>query len=611
MHKRCGIEQSRSATRLALAIAAGALCLGSVVSADLQLDESSAAIDSNENWKNGWGVPDGFSLAIDTQGYQYPTAIAFVPDPGDGPKDPLYFVTELRGTIKVITNDRTVKTFASGFLQTEFDKEFPHGESEFGMAGLCLAPKRGYVFVTFTYQDDKNVLRNNVMRFQSTPGVFSLKPESRMAFTDTFARDESGPSHQIGPCQVHDDMLYVSVGDGFVSPLNSQNIDSLLGKIIRMELDGTPAPDNPFYEDDDTTKARNYVWAYGMRNPFSLAIVDGHVVVTENGLERDRFLEVRQGQNYLWNGSDESIATNAAYVFLDSMGPVQMDYSATASFFPDEYAGQFFVASSSNSSVVRMGYNVEDGMLVRMPELFVAAKDGERTDPVLGLAFGPDGLYFSPMLPVKDNQGVVLKVQYDPERAHSVTLAELADPVALAEDGKDLMRQNGCFGCHRVTGEFELGGTNGPVLNRGSGPMFDRIDARINSPDYLQSLRALNARDEEPFNRYKDARAALMRAQGRERISIWLKYHILEPRFDKPYSTMPNMGLNEVEAEAIARYLLGEDEGDGIKAKIKNLAPEPSYQNTVYAFGAGVVIGLPVWLILILIGRLWSRRRQP
>jgi len=319
MHKRCGIEQSRSATRLALAIAAGALCLGSVVSADLQLDESSAAIDSNENWKNGWGVPDGFSLAIDTQGYQYPTAIAFVPDPGDGPKDPLYFVTELRGTIKVITNDRTVKTFASGFLQTEFDKEFPHGESEFGMAGLCLAPKRGYVFVTFTYQDDKNVLRNNVMRFQSTPGVFSLKPESRMAFTDTFARDESGPSHQIGPCQVHDDMLYVSVGDGFVSPLNSQNIDSLLGKIIRMELDGTPAPDNPFYEDDDTTKARNYVWAYGMRNPFSLAIVDGHVVVTENGLERDRFLEVRQGQNYLWNGSDESIATNAAYVFLDSM----------------------------------------------------------------------------------------------------------------------------------------------------------------------------------------------------------------------------------------------------------------------------------------------------
>src|SRR5680860_279258 len=610
MHKCCGIYRSRSVTRLALAIAAGALCLGSVVNADLQLDESSAATDSNDNWKNGWAVPDGFSLAIDTLGYQYPTAIAFVPHPGDDPKDPLYFVTELRGTIKVITNDRTVTTFASGFLQTEFDKELPRGESEFGLAGLCLEPERGYVFVTFTYQDDQNVLRNNVMRFQSTPGTFSLEPTSRLAFTDTFARDESGPSHQIGPCNVHENQLYVSVGDGFVSPLNSQNIDSTLGKILRMRLDGAPVPDNPFYEDADKTRARNYVWAYGLRNPFSQSVVNGHVMVTENGLERDRFLEVRKGRNYLWNGSDESIATNAAYVFLDSMGPVQMDYSATSAFFPDEYADQFFVASSSDSGVTRINYDVQDGMLVSMPEHFVAAAEGERTDPVLGLAFGPDGLYFSPMLPVKDNQGAVLKVQYDPDKAHDFTLAELADPVALAEDGKDLMRENGCFGCHRLAGKFELGGTNGPVLNRGSGPMFDRITARINSADYLQSLRALDARDEEPFNRYKDARAALVRAQGRERIKIWLTYHILEPRFDKPYSTMPNMGLNEVEAEAIARYLLGEDDGGGLSQSIKNMLPEPRYRHFAYAFAAGLVIGLPVLVVLWIVGRAWARRRQ-
>lgn len=610
MHKCCCIYLSRSVKRLALAIIAGMFCTVTIVSADRQLDESSAATDSNEDWKKEWAVPDGFSLAIDSQGYQYPTAIAFVPNPGDGPKDPLYFVTELRGTVKVITNDRTVKTFATGFLQSEFDKEPPQGESEVGLAGLCLEPKRGYVYVTFAYQDDENVLRNNVMRFHSTPGTFSLEPKSWVEFTEIFARDESGPSHQIGPCQVHDNMLYVSVGDGFVSPLNSQSIDSTLGKIIRMELDGTPVPNNPFYIDDDTTKARNYVWAYGMRNPFSLAIVDGHVVVTENGLESDRFLEVRQGQNYLWNGSDESIAANAAYVFLDSMGPVQMDYSATASFFPDEYADQFFVASSSDSGVIRIGYDVLDGMLVNMPEHFVAAAEGEQTDPVLGLAFGPDGLYFSPLLPVKDNQGAVLKVQYDPAKAHDLTLAELADPAALAEDGKELMRENGCFGCHRLTGEFELGGTNGPVLNRGSGPMFDRIDARIHSPDYLQALRALDARDEEPFNRYKDARAELVRAQGRERIKIWLTYHILEPRFDKRYSTMPNMGLNEVEAEAIARYLLGEDDGGGLSQTIKNMLPESRYRYFAFAFVAGLAIGLPIWLVLWIVGRLWARRRQ-
>jgi hypothetical protein len=42
-------------------------------------------------------VPEGFSISIDTEGYHYPTAIAFVPTPGNDPKDPLYFVTELRG----------------------------------------------------------------------------------------------------------------------------------------------------------------------------------------------------------------------------------------------------------------------------------------------------------------------------------------------------------------------------------------------------------------------------------------------------------------------------------------------------------------------------------
>jgi hypothetical protein len=52
-----------------------------------------------EERQEDWAVPEGFSISIDPQGYHYPTAIAFVPDPGDDPKDPLYFVTELRGKV--------------------------------------------------------------------------------------------------------------------------------------------------------------------------------------------------------------------------------------------------------------------------------------------------------------------------------------------------------------------------------------------------------------------------------------------------------------------------------------------------------------------------------
>ncbi|MGH8502577.1 MAG: PQQ-dependent sugar dehydrogenase [Gammaproteobacteria bacterium] len=268
------------------------------VRAELGLVESEANEDASEapsDWVEQWAVPEGFSISIDTEGYHYPTAIAFVPNPGQDPKDPLYFVTELRGTVKVVTNDRTVHTFAEHFLQSEFHDERPRGNAEFGLAGICLAPRQGYVFITFTYQDDNKVLRNNVIRFKTAPRKFSVKPESRRAFTDVFAAYESGLSHQIGPCKVDDGMLYVSVGDGY-KYLGSQQLDTLRGKIIRMTLDGKPAPANPFYEDDDINKGRNYVWAYGLRNPFSLEIVDDHVMVAENGVGIDRFLEIEQGR---------------------------------------------------------------------------------------------------------------------------------------------------------------------------------------------------------------------------------------------------------------------------------------------------------------------------
>src|SRR6266542_4349303 len=68
--------------------------------------------DADSGWQSEWAAQPGFSLRVDTDGYQFPTAIAFVPSAGKNPHDPLYFVAELRGKVKVVTNDRTVHTFA-------------------------------------------------------------------------------------------------------------------------------------------------------------------------------------------------------------------------------------------------------------------------------------------------------------------------------------------------------------------------------------------------------------------------------------------------------------------------------------------------------------------
>ena len=66
-----------------------------------------------------------------------------------------------------------------------------------------------------------------------------------------------------------------------------------------MTLDGKPVSTNPFYLDEDIGKARNFVWAMGLRNPFGLKLVGDRMFVTDNGISIDRFLEVRKGANYL------------------------------------------------------------------------------------------------------------------------------------------------------------------------------------------------------------------------------------------------------------------------------------------------------------------------
>ena len=181
--------------------------------------------ESKGEWQKDWAVQEGFNISIDAEGFQFPTSIAFVPHPGDSPKAPLYFVNELKGTVKVVTNDRSVFAFAENFFTLRTKRGVPNIDEEVGMAGICLDPEHGYVFVPFSYHDADNILRNNIVRFQTTPGTFSISPTSELDFTEVFSPYQSIPSHQIGACQVNDNLLYASVGDAG-NPVDSQSLDT-------------------------------------------------------------------------------------------------------------------------------------------------------------------------------------------------------------------------------------------------------------------------------------------------------------------------------------------------------------------------------------------------
>lgn len=537
---------------LIIGLAGVAIAVASVTI--ILLTTSSQSTDSAADFKSDWAVQRGFDITFDADGFRFPTAIAFIPNPGNEPKDPLYFVTELRGAIKVVTNDRTVFTFADEFFTLRPKKgEVRIIDQEIGMAGICLAPEQGLLFVTFAYHDSDSILRNNITRFQSIPETFSLTPTSQIDFTEVFEPYPSGPSHQIGGCQVSDDLLYASVADAHLKD-QSQRTDSMLGKIVRMTLDGRPVPDNPYYQDDEIGKAQNYIWASGFRNPFGLKIVDGQVFVSDNGPTVDRFLQVKQGGNYLYDGTNTSIGTNADTVFSPGRGVAQLDnYPQSSDLFPNRFNDNLFLTMTGNPQVLREGfpaiwsipYDFSKDELSGVAQPLIRYR-GNQNQVVSGLGFGPDGLYFALLAPNDNGSSQVLKIRYAPEADYPFTLADEVNPIVL-------INTHGCLACHSLLNNRE--GVIGPSLDRND--LLPRLEARLNSKAYALNLEELDLLDAEPFAAYRDTRHAIAQAQGLEKINLWIYNRILEPKFDDRDAAMPSQGLSDAQAKAVADYLSG------------------------------------------------------
>lgn len=552
-----------------------------------------AASQQAFDWRTDWAVEDGFAIQIDTEGYHFPTAIAFVPNPGPGPDDPLYFVTELRGTIKVVTNDRSIHTFAEVSFDLRPKQELPSGLGETGLAGICLDPAHGYVFVTFTYQDQHGVLRNNVGRFESTPGTFSLSPTASTTFPEIFAADRSAISHQIGPCAVDGDRLYVSVGEAG-QPFLSQQLSSTLGKLLRLDLDGNPPTDNPFYRDASVTNPANFVWAFGLRNPFSLELVDGRVFVADNGVAIDRFLEIRRGENYLWDGTDWSIGARAAGLIAPSVGPVQMDFATPqGTVFPREYEGRFFLATAGvpetrgvpnrrgAKGILVVNYDLATRQMAGVPTTFARYR-GSRYQSVVGLQFGPDALYFVPLFPNQAGSTPVLKIVPDSAQSHPFRVGDSAHP-------QFLLGEKGCYGCHVL--DTRGYGTVGPPLD--TPELSDRLLVRLHSSEYVRQVQQLDTVDAEPLRSYRGARREVLAAEGMERVRIWMRYRLQEPRFDDPRAQMPNLSLSDEQATILTSYLLeGAESSGGWLAGIRRRLPKPGYRLVALAFACGLAIPL-------------------
>jgi len=216
------------------------------------------------------------------------------------------FVVERSGRIRVITNGELA---ATPFLDLT-DRVLADGEQ--GLLSVAFHPEyetNGQLFVLYTAKD----WANTVERFTVTDDPNVADPSSGEV---VLAIPDRQPNHNGGTLLVGTDgMLYISTGDegGGGDPYgNAQNLGSLYGKILRIDIDsGDPYAipgDNPFIDDAD---ARGEVWAYGLRNPWrfsfdretnDLWIAD----VGQSALEEVNFVPAGTGagRNFGWNAME-------------------------------------------------------------------------------------------------------------------------------------------------------------------------------------------------------------------------------------------------------------------------------------------------------------------
>ena len=192
------------------------------------------------------------------------------------------FITEKDGLIRVIEDDTLLESPLAVFRPADvFDG---------GLLGIAVHPdfsENHYIYVFLTYEEDSN-LWNKILRvtesenkLQDAETIFDKIPGS--SFTN-------GGFIKFGP----DEKLYVGTGTVSDSSHLPQYLESLSGKILRLNDDGTIPSDNPFSESP--------VYSLGHRNPQGMTWDNnGNMFVAEFGPEKnDEINLIQPGKNYGW-----------------------------------------------------------------------------------------------------------------------------------------------------------------------------------------------------------------------------------------------------------------------------------------------------------------------
>jgi len=307
----------------------------------------------------------GIEIHTVAENLKIPWAIAFAPD------GTIYF-TERGGDLRVIQN---------GQLNPNPIASFQVGKGEGGLLGIALDPNfenNSYLYLYYTYNNSP--IYNKVVRYTITDNQLS----NELILIDEIpgASYHDGGRIRFGP----DNTLYITTGDAGNAE-SAQDVNSLAGKILRINSDGTIPDDNPF---------DSPVYSYGHRNPQGLdwhpdskiLVISEHGPSGERGFAHDEVNVISSGNNYGWpeiigDETGENFVNPIIHTGLDTWAP------SGASFYNsdniEDWYGKYFIATLRGNHLRMLDLDLENNKVISSKKIL------DNFGRLRDASMGPDG----------------------------------------------------------------------------------------------------------------------------------------------------------------------------------------------------------------------------
>jgi glucose/arabinose dehydrogenase len=308
----------------------------------------------------------GYRIETVAAGLEYPWSLAFLPDGR-------MLVTERPGRIRIVTKDGKISDPVRGVPKV-------FAKVEGGVLDVALHPdfaSNGLIYISYAESDgDGTGLTVARAKLRDDGGDEPRLDELHVLFRQMLKTTDPrhfGSRLAFSP----DGKLFITVGDRHLDEM-AQDLSSHLGKVLRINADGSIPEDNPFVGQDG---AQPEIWSYGHRNSQGLVFhpVTGKLIETELGpFGGDELNIIEPGKNYGWptvswgkhyDGREIPLPpthpqfVDAIYHWTPAISPSGITYY-TSDAIPG-WKGNLLIAGLSSASIIRLTL---DGETVRSEE---------------------------------------------------------------------------------------------------------------------------------------------------------------------------------------------------------------------------------------------------